>query len=76
MSTHKQDRKTAVPTFPPAQRVGQHLVIDRAEWVPGENPETHLRHDGQTAYTERYFRCLRCGEERLSKRDFPEECPG
>lgn len=75
MSTHRSDRKTVVPPYPDAEPVGQHLVIDKTDWIPGVNPEEHLRHDGQTVYHERYYRCICCGDERLGKRDFPEDCP-
>lgn len=68
------DRKSASPTFPDAEYVGDHLIIDKTEWVPGRNPEPHLREDGQTTYPERYLRCLRCGAERLHRDEFPEEC--
>jgi len=66
--------KTAAPSFPDAESVGDHLVVDRVEWVPGADPEPHRRDDGQRAYAESYFRCLRCGVECLSKRDFPDSC--
>jgi hypothetical protein len=68
------DRTSAAPSFPDAEYVGPHLIIDKTEWVPGENPEPHLREDGQTTYAERYLRCLRCGAERLHRDEFPEEC--
>ena len=60
--------------YPDAERVGEHLIIDRTEWVPGEHPNPHRRHHGQTAYLERYYRCLRCGCEAISKADLPAEC--
>lgn len=68
------ERKSPSPTFPDAEYVGQHLIIDKTEWVPGANPEPHLREDGQTTYPEQYLRCIHCGAERLGRRDFPEEC--
>lgn len=68
------ERKSAAPTFPDAEYVGPHLIIDKTEWAPGANPEPHLREDGQTTYPERYLRCLRCGAERLRRDEFPEEC--
>lgn len=74
MSTHKHERKAAAPAYPDAEPVGAHLVIDKVEWVPGADPDPHMRHDGQEMYAESYFRCIRCGVECLSKRDFPEEC--
>jgi hypothetical protein len=69
-----QEKRSADPTYPDARYVGPHLVIDKTEWVPGAHPEPHRREDGQTEYAESYFRCIRCGAERLSERDFPEEC--
>jgi len=75
MSTHEKDKR-AVPTYSDARPVGQHLVVDKVDWVPGFNPETSLREDGTVGYTERYLRCVRCGKERLSQGRFPEECPG
>ena len=68
------DRKSAAPTFPDAEYVGPHLIVDKTEWAPGANPEAHLREDGQTTYPERYLRCLRCGVERLHRDEFPAEC--
>jgi hypothetical protein len=72
MTTH--DNRTAAPEFPDATPVEQHLVIDKTDWVPGKHPDQHRRWDGQTAYRERFFRCIRCGTERSSKADFPPEC--
>jgi len=68
--------KTAVPSHPDARPVGEHLVVDKTEWVPGVDPDRYLRYDGQRAYLERYVRCVLCGAERMTERDFPEECPG
>jgi len=76
MSTHTNEQTSPAPSYPDADPVGSHLVIDRTEWVPGKDPDPHRRHDGQRAYRETYFRCIKCGEERLSKRDFPEQCDG
>jgi len=76
MSTHKKDRRTTAPTYPDAIPVDQHLVIDRTEWVPGADPEPHLRQDGQQAYRESYYRCVKCGAERQAKRYFPDDCEG
>lgn len=73
MSTHKNTR-SAAPSHPEADAVGPHLVIDRTEWIPGSHPEPHRRGDGQRAYAETYYRCLKCGIETVSKADFPEEC--
>lgn len=69
-----RDRTSPAPAFPDAEYVGDHLVIDKTEWVPGEHPEPHRREDGQPGYPETYLRCLRCGAERLSRADFPETC--
>lgn len=66
--------RTSSDEFPDASPVGEHLVIDKREWVPGEHPEPHRREQGQQAYMEHYFRCLRCGVEVLRKRDLPQEC--
>lgn len=74
MSTHTNEPRSTAPPFPDAYPVGPHLVVDRSEWVPGSNPESHLREDGQEGYLEPYYHCLKCGEQRLSKRDFPEAC--
>lgn len=68
------ERKSAAPTYPDAEYVGPHLIVDKTQWVPGGNPDPHLRSDGQTTYPERYLRCIRCGAERLRRRDFPDEC--
>jgi hypothetical protein len=68
------ERKSAAPTFPDAEYVGPHLIVDKTEWVPGGHPEPHLREDGQTTYPERYLHCLRCGAERLRRDEFPAEC--
>lgn len=69
-----REHESAAPAYPDAEYVGQHLIIDKTEWVPGANPEPHLREDGQTSYPDRYLRCLRCGAERTRRADFPEEC--
>jgi hypothetical protein len=63
-------------SYPDAQRVGAHLVIDKKDWVPGKHPEPHLREEGQTGYWESYLKCIDCGVEVLSKRDLPESCEG
>lgn len=76
MSSDNTDRRPAAPSYPDAESVGQHLVIDRTEWVPGSDPEHHRRYDGQRVYRESYFRCIKCGIECVSKRDFPPECGG
>lgn len=68
------ERKSAAPMFPDAEYVGDHLVIDKTEWIPGEHPEAHRREAGQPTYPETYFRCLLCGAERLTRADFPERC--
>ena len=68
--------KSAADRYPDATYVGDHLVVDRTEWVPGEHPDPHLRRAGQETYLEAYLRCLRCGEERLREADFPPTCEG
>lgn len=75
-STTVGDHRSTAPTYPSATPVGQHLVIDRSEWIPGANPEPHMRYDGQRTYRESYYRCVKCGEERQAKRDFPAACDG
>lgn len=68
------DERSSSPGFPEAQSVGEHLVIDVAEWVPGRDPDPHRRREEQSEYLESYFRCLLCGAERLRTGEFPEEC--
>lgn len=63
-------------SFPDAEYVGEHLVIDKAEWVPGKHPYPHRRYKGQTEYLEKYIRCIQCGVEVLNGGDFPDECDG
>lgn len=54
--------------------VGEHLITEEAEFVPGKHPEPSRRHKGQTKYLERYLRCIKCDIEVLSERDLPEGC--
>lgn len=56
--------------------MGDHLVIDVAQWVPGPDPDPHRGREEQAEYLEQYYRCLICGEERLRTDGFPEECAG
>ena len=74
MSTHTNEQQSTAPAYPDPEPVGSHLVIDRTEWVPGPHPERHLRYDGQRAYRDTFYRCVKCGEERQTKRDFPGRC--
>jgi len=74
MSDTSSRVETLSNSHPDAEQVGPHLVIDKAEWVPGKHPDPHRRHGGQTEYLERYFRCIQCEVEVLSKRDLPKEC--
>jgi len=74
MTTHPH--RSSVPDFPEAAAVGGHLVVDRTEWIPGPHPEERRRYDGQRAYREEYYRCIRCGVECVSTADFPEACDG
>jgi len=74
MTTHPH--RTTAPDYPEAEPVGDHLVVDRSEWIPGPHPDRHRRYDGQRAYREQYYRCLRCGVECVSTADFPPECDG
>lgn len=76
MSNTTSRVETLSDRFPDARHVDAHLVIDRREWVPGKHPDPQRRHEGQTEYLERYFRCIDCGVEVVSKRDFPVECDG
>lgn len=62
-------------TYPDAERVGDHFLIEKTQWVPGGHPEPWMRNDPQRGYFEGYFYCLHCGAERLSKGQFPELCP-
>lgn len=71
-----QEKESSAPTDPNVQPVGPHLVTDKTDWIPGADPEPHLRESGQTEYAESYFRCIRCGRERLRLTDFPGECLG
>jgi hypothetical protein len=73
MTTHP-DQPKAAPSQPDPDVVGEHLVVDKREWVPGEHPDPHRRRGGRW-YLETYFRCVRCADERLSTREFREECP-
>jgi hypothetical protein len=68
------ERTSADRGYHDVEYVGPHIVIAKQEWVPGPHPEAHRRDQGQTEYVESYFRCVRCGAERLSKREFPDEC--
>ena len=74
MSDTSSRVETLSNSYPDAERIGSHLVIDKTEWVPGKHPDPHLRHENQTEYPERYLRCISCGVEVLSKSDFPQEC--
>lgn len=67
-------QRSAAPSHPDPEPVGDHLVIDKVDWVPGADPDPHRRVDGQRAYAEPYFRCILCGEERLSRDAFPDDC--
>lgn len=58
------------------EEVGEHVVIEQSEVVPGEHPEPHLRTEGQTQYLETYLKCVHCDIEVLRRRDFPETCEG
>ena len=57
-----------------AKQAGQHLVIDKAEWVPGKHPDPNRRHEGQTEYLERYLCCIQCGVEVLDEEHLPDQC--
>lgn len=54
--------------------VGEHLITEEAELVPGKHPDPSRRHEDQTEYLERYLRCIKCDVEVLSERDLPGEC--
>ena len=66
--------ETLSNSYPDAERVGPHLVINKTGWIPGKHPDPHRRHEGQTEYLERYLRCIQCEVEVLSKDDLPETC--
>ena len=66
--------ETLSNSYPDAERVGPHLVINKTEWIPGKHPDPHRRHEGQTEYLEKYLRCIQCEVEVLSKDDLPETC--
>jgi hypothetical protein len=59
-----------------AREIGDHLIIEDADWVPGKHPDPNRRREDQTEYLERYLRCIQCGVEVLSQHDLPEECNG
>lgn len=67
-------KRASAPNHPDVECVGEHYVINKGEWVPGKHPDPHRRHEGQSMYLERYFRCVQCGIEVLRKEDFPETC--
>ena len=66
--------ETLSNSYPDAEQVGSHLVINKTEWIPGKHPDPHRRHEGQTEYLEQYLRCIQCEVEVLSKRDLPATC--
>lgn len=68
--------RSSSPDYPETRSVGEHLVIDVTEWVPGPDPDPHRRREEQSEYLERYYRCILCGVERLRTDEFPEECAG
>jgi len=74
MSDTSSRVETLSNSYPDAESVGPHLVIDKTEWVPGKHPDPHRRHKGQTEYLERYLRCIQCGVEVLREDDLPETC--
>jgi hypothetical protein len=74
MSDTSSRVETLSDRHPDAERVGPHLVIDKTDWVPGQNPDPHRGHPEQTEYLEHFYRCTLCGVEVLQKRDLPETC--
>lgn len=76
MEQSDRREKSVTHSQPDAERVGEHLVIDKTEWAPGEHPDPHRRHGGQTRYLERYLRCIRCGVEALTEQALPDDCNG
>ena len=70
------DKRASAPQYADAEHVGEHLVIETSEWVPGQNPEPHQGHPEQTEYLEHFYRCIICGVEVLQERDLPESCEG
>ena len=69
MSTERQGYRSPTPDFPEAASVGAHLVIDKTEWVPDD-----VREAGDRESETGYYRCLRCGEERLDRDAFRYWC--
>jgi len=67
-------KKASSPNHPEVDSVGDHAVIDKAEWVPGQHPDPSHRIEGQTEYKETYLRCVKCGVEVLRRGDLPETC--
>ena len=76
MSNTTSRVETLSDRYPDARHVDAHLVIDKTQWCPGQHPDPHRQHEGQTEYLERYLTCLRCGTEVLNERDLPVECDG
>lgn len=74
--SNSRSRVETLSNHPGADRVGDHLVIDQADWCPGEHPDPNQRREGQTEYLEEYVRCIQCDIEVLSRNELPDECEG
>lgn len=74
--TTAEQKEVPAPKDYGAEKVGEHAVVRKAEMVPGKHPDPNRRHEGQTQYLERYFECVHCGVEVLSKMDLPKACNG
>lgn len=68
------DKKASSPSYPDTEYVGDHLVIEKTEYVPGQHPEPYHRQPGQTEYCETFYRCVKCRVECLRREDFPAQC--
>ena len=68
--------RASAPNHPDPEHVGQHLVIETQQWVPGQDPEEGRSHPTQTEYLERFYRCIQCDVEVMRKRDLPGNCGG
>jgi hypothetical protein len=74
MSRTTAEQKGVPPEHDGAEKVGEHRVMRKSQWVPGQHPEAHKRHGTKSGYIENYLECVDCGVEVLNKIDFPAEC--
>lgn len=68
--------RVSAPDYPDAEHVGEHLIIEASEWVPGKHPDPSQRHPQQSEYLENFYRCLLCRVEVMRKRDLPASYGG